>query len=511
MRNKIAILSMTPGWMLYLRQEGLSYEHLRSHDDLNSDRFSVVVVNASLDQRTYDVIRRFLSDGGAVLDCGPYADYAGIHRDRRRVHVLSSDPADPDFSNVWLCDVDTPLNLGESFGHMGGAVGFVEAGNGLVGMLPCDPGPLFVGTSSARRSFYAPFARYPTEVVARQSKNEWRKLVTDTLRQLHFRRGLPFAQVSYFPGTATNLFLYRIDSDYGEASQIDRLYQLAEKHQIRMTWFLHVAAHDSWLSRFHASSCHEIAVHSYDHTLLSSYELARYQIDRACRRLHDAGFQPAGFAAPFGIWNEPLARAAEEVGFVYASEFAFDYDNLPSYPWLQDRFSSVLQVPIHPVCIGNLRRLKVKSDDMMAYFRFVIEKKISHDEPVALYHHPTHEEWEVVDDLLSCVTGKRLPSWTFLEYADWWKRRLEIAFDIYLQANELRLTSDQSTDIRVRLTDNTGKWALLELNRVYRMDDIVWSDVAPAMAPPSSIADIRRFRLRDWMHRIEDFKNRFPQ
>ena len=72
----------------------------------------------------------------------------------------------------------------------------------------------------------------------------------------------------------------------------------------------------------------------------------------ALRVLRRRGLRPDGFAAPDGRWNPGLDDAVASLGYEYSSEFQLGYDDLPFFPWKHDRFSRVLQVPVHPVCEG---------------------------------------------------------------------------------------------------------------------------------------------------------------
>ena len=59
-----------------------------------------------------------------------------------------------------------------------------------------------------------------------------------------------------------------------------------------------------------------------------------------------------GFAGPHGRWDPSLDDTLEDLGYLYSSDFQLGYDDFPFYPWKGDRFSRVLQIPVHPVCEG---------------------------------------------------------------------------------------------------------------------------------------------------------------
>ena len=57
----------------------------------------------------------------------------------------------------------------------------------------------------------------------------------------------------------------------------------------------------------------------------------------------------------------------EDMDFEYSSEFTLDYDDLPFFPYLKDGFSKVLQIPIHPISLGRLRRSHFSKNEMLKY------------------------------------------------------------------------------------------------------------------------------------------------
>ena len=50
----------------------------------------------------------------------------------------------------------------------------------------------------------------------------------------------------------------------------------------------------------------------------------------------------------------------------------YDYDNLPC-SIIKDRFSNVMQIPIHPISIGRLNRSHYSSNEMIEYYSNVLK------------------------------------------------------------------------------------------------------------------------------------------
>lgn len=506
MRLKIGLLEDRPSWLLFMRQLGASFERLES-SSAEPGNYSAIIVNRPPNSSEIEMLREYVRSGGVVLDCG----YLGMNsKKRRNVRWVSSSAGQTILPDVWLCDLYANTNHGTKGEHLDQWISFVGEGRGWVASMPVDIP--WTDTRRIRKSFYSPSGALPNEEVSKVSKGEWRKVVTGILQELHFRRGLPFVHLWFYPDNQSNVFLFRIDSDFGTRAQIRQLYDLGAGYAVHTTWFLHVAAHESWLDDFVRMSGQEIAVHGFEHGSYSSYEDNFRNIKKALEKLRQAGMNPKGMAAPFGLWNDGIGRTAEELAFEYGSEFSLDYDNLPSFPWLENRFSSVLQVPIHPVSIGNFIRIKSDPSHMKRYYRFMIEKKLSHFEPLAFYHHPTHEHWAVVEDLFQVIATKRIRSFSFNDYAAWWKQRSQISFDIYRERDELRVVSAEAIDdVRLCITSPEKRRSFVKLNSVSSVKDLSWEDIQAPMAVPSDIERIRKPSFRMWRHTIEDLKNRFQQ
>ena len=95
-------------------------------------------------------------------------------------------------------------------------------------------------------------------------------------------------------------------------------------------------------------------------------------LERAHRILCSSGIEPVGFAGPHGRWRASLDEQLEDLGYLYSSDFQIGYDDFPFYPWRGDRFSRVLQIPVHPVCEGLFLDAGVDDPELIGeYFRQV--------------------------------------------------------------------------------------------------------------------------------------------
>ncbi len=129
--------------------------------------------------------------------------------------------------------------------------------------------------------------------------------------------------------------------------------------------------------------------HGHYHVVYRDPGANRRNLGRAHRVLAESGFEPVGFAAPHGRWNAGLDAAMEELGYLYSSDFQLGYDDFPFFPWRGDRFSTVLQVPIHPVCEGLFLEAGIDQGRAIAdYLVRVVRARVDAGEPAFVYGHP---------------------------------------------------------------------------------------------------------------------------
>ncbi|HEV3121764.1 MAG TPA: hypothetical protein VGY53_07670, partial [Isosphaeraceae bacterium] len=97
----------------------------------------------------------------------------------------------------------------------------------------------------------------------------------------------------------------------------------------------------------------------------------------------------------------------------------------PFFPWLGNRFSRVLQIPVHPVCDGLFLDAGASDGHPIAdYLKCVVRSKIDMGEPAFVYGHPERRLGrfpEVVCALAEEVRDRRLV-WkvALTEFAHWW-------------------------------------------------------------------------------------------
>jgi hypothetical protein len=175
--------------------------------------------------------------------------------------------------------------------------------------------------------------------------------------------------------------------------------------------------------------------HGHHHVIYRDPRANARNLRRAHEALVQSGFDPVGFAAPHGRWNPGLDAALEDIGYHYSSDFQLGYDDVPFFPWRGDRFSRVLQVPVHPVCEGLFMEAGAVDGRLIAeYFVQVVKAKMAAGEPAFVYGHPERRLGrlpEVLEALGALVSGSPL-LWqvTLTQFARWWRWRLERRWSI---------------------------------------------------------------------------------
>jgi peptidoglycan/xylan/chitin deacetylase (PgdA/CDA1 family) len=499
MNLKIGVLGGHAGWHILLQQIGVPHSIVT--DSLLPDDFSIVVVSDMVDDRESEMLRQYLWLGGAVLcSVKVYARIRQITAQLGHIDYLYPGPSSV-FHSLGIVDIyarcqlawnanELKTNRGSFAAHVG------TRGDDLVIALPFDPAEMVTDRRAAVKSFYSPERRLPFETVSRVSKGEIRSLVLRCLELLHHRRGLPFVHLWNFPDGARSLFCFRIDTDSGTDEQLKDLSLVVQRNEIPATWFVDVKNHAQSIKEYVDMNEQEIGVHCFNHETYPDYERNVQNIRKAQELLRNSGIRLQGFAAPFGTWNDELGRAILDCGFEYSSEFLYDYDNLPSLPHLQNG-DGVLQVPIHPICIGNLKQNDYTSEQMIRYFASVIERKIAVHEPIIFYHHPRDMHLDVLEWLLNEMRFVKVPVKTMGEYAWWWKMRTASIPELQYATGKVRLQGVRpEKSLYVRLSQPNGTEAIIPMSEQIVLETVRWEPRSAAWTMPDDYLRTRRFNYR---------------
>ena len=508
MKLTAGILRREPGWELLLQQIGLEWKTVSASEDFRPDELGAIIVNASPTSLQEKGLLEYVEAGGAAL--ATYgAAHSFVHTRMKTAHFTTLAPYSFDkFSPCTMMDIYSPgireTRTSDTHHHF---PEIYQLGKGILVSVPFDVNALILDTRSKRKNFYAGKTRLPSEVTSAVSKGALRRFITEILQYCYSYRGIPFVHKWYYPNARHSVFTFRVDSDQGTLKDIDDLHGLCDRYSIKTMWFVDTKSHEQWLSRFKNFGKQEVGIHCYEHLSYSTDELNFQNFSRAQSLLNQCGITAQGAAAPYGTWNLSVAAVFEQLGMQFSSEFSLDYDDLPFFPFLNDRFSPVLQMPIHPICVGSMLRSGYSSAEMKEYFRQLIDLKILLREPLCLYHHPTHHHLEIFEDVFQYVRLKHVENLSYSEYAEWWKKRnaIDLKFEYHRKENSVTATaSDSTSNVYWRIVLPDGKEAITNSGGLIPINSLHLQSPAPKPPVPADIARIRRFDGRHFIVNLLD-------
>ncbi len=499
---KIGLLGYEPTWKLLLDQIGVDWNSIESFATLSPFDYSIIIINHPLTPVQRQSLTEYTTSGGAII----YTCEEGTHVANNAIaNKYISSIAPQNFNEYKFSDIFDIYNRTYLFEYES-LIKVEQIGKGFISYLGVNVRSMLNNDKPKRKSFYAHRKRLPHERVAKSTKSALRQLVQSHLEFLHHKRNLPFVHKWFYPKDHQTLFTFRIDSDKGTQTQIDAIFQLSEHYQIPTTWFLDVKSHESWLDYFRKFDSQEIGVHCYEHSVYNSTVLNKENFEKALILLQRHELQPRGIAAPTGAWNKAIGNAIRELGFSYSSEFSYDYDNLPSFPILDSEFSSAVQLPVHPMCVGTMRRERMSSEEMVQYFLSVVDNKINRCEPICLYHHPAHATNEVFEEVFRYINDKKILTLSYLEYAEWWKQRNRFTFSASYAESKIAFDHHDSSDgTFVRISLPTGKEKICSAQTDITFDGSAWVAPTERFTTPQDIMRARKTVFRHYIQNALDW------
>ncbi|MFA5833206.1 MAG: polysaccharide deacetylase family protein [Bacteroidota bacterium] len=491
MRNSPVILQAglteyEPAWEFLFRQIGIPWKVISQHNYSAND-FSVIIVNSELGTDLQSNIQDFVHRGGSAL----FTTKAKNEIQSRRP-TLSYITSIPPTSNPYYEYFDI-LDLYSSVTYFGNGdfVEIEQSGGGWKAFLGIDI-EIVLNNDSKRKNFFRQTGRMPNEVVAKRNKNGIRQVIFSLLKTLHRFQEIPLVHQWYFPGSEPTIFTFRIDSDKGSQEQVEQIYRISNENNIPTTWFLDVKSHESWLPYFHKFTQQEIGLHCYEHALYRTSTLNQENFQKGLSLLQKHKIRPVGITAPTGEWNEAYAEAIEKLGFHYSSEFAYDYDNLPSFPFINNKFFSLSQMPIHPICIGTMLRARMSDDDMVTYFKSIIDSNVILNEPICFYHHPTHQHNGVFEEVFRYINERNIAKLSYAQYAAWWKLRTS-QLGLFRFVNGVIEPLSESTDVHFRIIRSDKSESIITLNENIHLNDIPFKQTRREIVPNDRLMQSRKF------------------
>ena len=538
---KVGLFPNIPGWEIILNQEGIAYEIISENSDLTPENFAVIILsNLILEKQKTEILSYLQNEGSILFDAESYAVFFKIKTKSKKVDFLIPDETSI-FSGSGLVDIYSKIYLLKSDNlellDQGLQIQRSKAGKGNILVLPFDVNNLMLDTLSVRRKFYFQRKELPSEIVTKIAKSPIRRIVKTSLEYLFLLRNLPFIQMWYYPDGFTNAFLFRVDTDFCKTEDAEKLSYICEKNQIRATWF--VDTNSQKLEPYIKMNNQEIALHCARHRVFEDYQKNYDNLSEGKKELEKAKFSTTGFASPFGEWNSKLGKAIEDLNFEYSSEFAFNYDDLPFYPFYDRKFSDVLQIPIHPISIGRLRRSHFSETEMLKYYLNLINEKMQRNEPIIFYHHPHQKRFEVFDEIFRqvnklmlskmsfdsyskqdlesyCIPNQgignesspdlTLKIWkpSFSEFSNWWKKRNKIQPDFTLKDDKL-ISNLKNYDekIYLKISKKDG-FSIQKCKNEIELKKLNWEQKERMKLPK----DIWRIRKKHWRDFLYDYESK---
>jgi hypothetical protein len=311
---------------------------------------------------------------------------------------------------------------------------------------PVDPFEALINQQAARSSWTVG-AWTVSEKVGRFPKAVIRRRVLGRLREAIMAAGGVWIRVAPFPYPYRSAFSFRADLDESVPEDYHRFAASRVPLDGCCTHFVSTYAYNHHADVLSDLKGQDTQSHGHFHHVYRDPEANRMNLERSHRILRSSGFEPVGFAAPHGRWRRDLDDQLEDLGYLFSSDFQIGYDDFPFYPWKGDRFSRVLQIPVHPVCEGLFLEAGVDDPELIgAYFRDVVQTRLAAGELAVIYGHPERRlgRMPAILTMLGQAIDQEPLAWraTFSKLARWWRwrearrwlvipregRRLEIQF-----------------------------------------------------------------------------------
>ena len=294
---------------------------------------------------------------------------------------------------------------------------------------PCDPFAALVDTQGARASWTVGL-RKVSERVSRHDKGRIRRRLIGRLRHAVTAAGGVWMRLASFPHPYRSAFSFRADLDESDADDYFRYAEARAPLADCCTHFVSTHAYAHHASVLRDLRRHDAQSHGHFHHVYRDPEANRVNLERHHRILVSVGLEPTGFAAPHGRWSPRLDDALEDLGYLYSSDFQLGYDDFPFFPWKGDRFSRVLQIPVHPVCEGLFLEAGLSDGQAIGeHLAGAVAARLDAGELAIAYGHPERRLGrmpEVLQLLAQTVESSSLV-WraTFAGLSRWWRWRAE--------------------------------------------------------------------------------------
>ncbi len=430
----IGITNLNPIWKIILDQIKPPYFHIKnsSFDKLNEH--ACVIINSNSGLIKSDIYKYIFEGGGIIIESNIAKKLFKISTRDLFVKYINSD-MDEIFSQVTPGIINSTLSISKKSKFLKDQYGrflidtfTIGKGYGIIipsGLIDC-----IKSIKNRRKNFPSLNNFFPNERVSEVSKRSIREIIYFSLLKIYDKKKLPLLTLNEFPNENKTIFNFRIDTDFAKKNEIEKLYSICKSYNIKATWFVETKSSNNWINIYKSMEKQEVGLHCYRHKVFNNLKKNKMNIQKGISILEKNGIKDFGFASPFGTWNNSLSQTINYFNFKYSSEFALDYDNLPFYPIInQNKSSNVLQVPIHPICVGSLKNSKHSYNQMKEYYSNLIKNNTSNNLPIFIYDHPKQFDEKILKWLFKKINELNLPSLTLMDFSKWWKERLKIKWN----------------------------------------------------------------------------------
>lgn len=431
------------------------------------------------DGETPDWFGQFMADGGIgiVTDCHPDSlpfevEYAG----------------DASLENVDLTELGSTLARVQCLARLyrGTGYGKVKIHENRVskGGIKQDEFPVFLFASYGQGGCFftgLPIARLVTalgdslratysfshfsERIVSIDKHHLMKAMREILIMAFHRRELPYIHLDYFPDDYQSALAFRIDIDGIFGENLIRISKSAVDHGFSLTFFANKSLckdGEEYIRRIDGS--HEIGNHANIHNLYTDYDSNLKNIQECEAWLRELGIGDHKlFSAPRGMWNYSLHKALTDLGYLYTSDFGACIGGFPFFPYLGNKRSSTLQIPVNPFSVERAaiwrieaERQEITEEYIAGCYIKIIEDNYKQGYPIILYSHP--EKFGFMADYVFGEINKRIESmnlWktTLTQFANWWIKRDNINYNVEYDPSSKRAYIKADIDASMRIKE----------------------------------------------------------
>jgi hypothetical protein len=506
---EIGLTQSEPAWLQILNQERVNCQIWDHYFSEETPR--VVIVNHPLTEKEAGGFRAFVQAGAGILT--DFDNLARLVPDFKCeplevIHYIEPD-SNPVFDSLGLIDLELPgfgsqqANCGK-LDNESAALCAHKLGKGYVIALPFDLAQVLRDQRRCLKAFYHEGPELPYEETAMVSRDSVRRLCVNALRELSRQIHVPYVHLWYYPESKRAAFAFRVDSDFAGRDQIEKTVELANQHDLKFSWYVNAKAHRPLLGYFNelAGKGHDIQLHCFEHKVFDDLGENLSNIRSGLEAMKSAGLETTGFAGPFGHWNPALNQAMEESGIRYSSEFGLAYDDFPFFNIMDPGLSKVMQIPVHPICVGRLLQARLKDQDIVDYYKNYFRTRYSGREPLFIYDHPHRiaGNYETFDALLKIV-AKASDVWqtTLTRFYQWWVERSRLEYDVWAENGLLTVEGYYDVSTAVHILDGEREALVPIINRQFQDDELAWKPVKRCFPYQPEMAQARKLGRHLWL------------